>query len=156
LEYFVNRLADIAIRVEPPARTGGLGGGVAAVLSEIVGMLEELARGGSPATVDLRSLPMSPTDRSELKSALGEGEVRATLDADGLSTLRETRVSGVWWIEHRDRQGELIAELLEVTSVPQILKSACDEIASSARELRERISLTGAIPADERDHALRQ
>jgi hydrogenase-1 operon protein HyaF len=156
MEHGMTRLEDIAVRVEPPVRTGGLGGGVAAVLSEIVGMLEELARGGSPATVDLRSLPMSPTDRSELKSALGEGEVQATLDADGLSTLRETRVSGVWWVEHRDRQGELIAELLEVTSVPQILTSASDEIAAGARELRERISLRHATPAVGIDHALRQ
>ncbi len=40
---------------------------------------------------------------------------------------------GVWWVEHRDRQGELIAEMIEVTRVPQILASASDEIAAGAR-----------------------
>jgi hypothetical protein len=149
-------LRDIPIRMEPPARTGGLGGGVAAVLSELVGMLETVAGGGAPATIDLRSLPMSPQDRIELKSALGDGEVQSTLDADGLSTLRETRVSGVWWIEHRDRQGELIAELLEVARIPQILESALDEIATSARALRERISMRDAVPAEGTNRATRR
>jgi hydrogenase-1 operon protein HyaF len=137
----LSRLSDIPIRMEPPARTGGLGGGVAAVLTELVGLLESLVSGGPSATIDLRSLPMSPQDRHELQFALGEGEVKATLDADGLSTLRETGISGVWWIEHKDRHGELIAELLEVTRVPQILESAPDELSRSAADLRARISL---------------
>jgi hydrogenase-1 operon protein HyaF len=156
VDFFVTRLIDIPIRIEPPARTGGLGGGVAAILSELVGMLEILAGGGPPATIDLRSLPMSPQDRIELQSALGDGEVRATLDADGLSTLRETRVSGIWWVEHRDRHGDLIAELLEVTRVPPILESAPDEIERSARELRERLSMIAASPAEGTANEIRQ
>jgi hydrogenase-1 operon protein HyaF len=110
-------------------------------------MLETLAGGGAPATIDLRSLPMSADDRSELERALGDGEVRATLDADGRSTLRETRVAGVWWVEHRDRHGELTAELLEVTRVPKILESALDEIAAGARGLSERLAMRAAVPA---------
>jgi hydrogenase-1 operon protein HyaF len=137
----LSRLSDIPVRIESPARTGGLGGGVAAVLSELMGLLETLVAGGPSATIDLRSLPMSPQDRNELQFALGEGEVKATLDADGLSTLRETGVCGIWWIEHRDRHGELIAELLEVARVPYILESAPDELARGAGELRTRISL---------------
>lgn len=139
----MTRLADIAIRVEP-GQTGGLGGGVAAVLGEIVGMLEELARGGSSATIDVRSLPMSQGDRLQLKSALGEGEVKATLDAGGISNISETGVSGVWWIEHRNLNGDVVAELLEVARVPQILEGSLDDVARSARELLERIA---AIPA---------
>ena len=134
----MSRLSDIAVRVEAAPRIGGLGGGVQAVLSELVGMLEALASGGESATIDLRSLPMSPQDRIELQSALGEGELQATLMADGLSTLRETGVSGVWWIEHRDRDGDLIAELIEVTTIPSILEASLDEVAVSARTLRAR------------------
>jgi len=84
---------------------------------------------------------MSPQDRSELERALGEGEVKATVRAAGLSTVRETRICGVWWVEHRDEAGELMAELLEVTQVPSILASASDEIAAAARALREHMSL---------------
>jgi HupH hydrogenase expression protein, C-terminal conserved region len=135
----LSRLADIAIRVEAPRPVGGLGGGVAAVLTELVGLLERLVDGAQSATIDLRSLPMSSLDRVELQRVLGEGEVQATLNAEGLSSIRETRISGLWWVEHRDRQGELIAESIEVTHVPAILASASDEIAAAARALRAQI-----------------
>jgi hydrogenase-1 operon protein HyaF len=140
----MSRLADIPIRIEPPASDGGLGGGVTAILNEIVRLLERLASLGEAAAIDLRSLPMSAQDRAQLQRALGEGEVQATLNAEGISRIQETRVPGVWWVEHRDRQGELIAELLEVSRVPEILASASDEIAAGARALREQITLGAA------------
>ena len=143
----MSRLTEIPIRIEPPAVVAGLGGGVAAILTELVSLLERLADGEQPAAIDLRSLPMSPHDRAELRRALGEGEVQATLNADGLSNIRETRVPGVWWLEHHDRHGELIAELIEVTRMPQILMSAPDEIAAGARTLREQITTPAAARA---------
>jgi hydrogenase-1 operon protein HyaF len=152
MECHLSRLTDIGIRIEPPARTGGLGGGVAAVLSELVSMLERVALGGKPATIDLRSLPMSPQDRIELQQTLGRGEVQATLTADGVSSLQETGVSGVWWIEHRDRHGELIAELIEVAAIPQILEVSSDEMIASAQALRERLSISHEAPV-KTDHA---
>ena len=149
MEDHLSRLSEIPIRIDGPALpggpapSGGLGDGVSAILAELATLLERLAENHIPASIDLRSLPMSPQDRSELQRALGEGEVRATVTAEGLSSIRETRVSGVWWVEHRDAQGELIAELLEVTSVPQILASASDEIAAAARALREQMNFGG-------------
>ncbi len=151
----MSRLTEIPIRVELqpqiPARAGagndtahsahgGLGGGVTAILSELVSLLEKLARGEPSAAIDMRSLPMTPQERTELQRVLGEGEVQATVNAEGLSSFRETRFAGIWWVEHRDRQGELIAELIEVTRVPDILASAPDEIAAGARALRAQIT----------------
>ena len=150
----LSRLAEIPIRIEglrpaaAPAPTGGLGGGVAALLTELTSLLDGLAETRMPAAIDLFSLPMSPQDRSELERVLGQGEVRATIDAEGRSTLRETRMSGVWWVEHRDAQGALVAELLEVAQVPAILASEFDEIAAAARSLRAHLS-SGACPARE-------
>ena len=149
----MSRLADIGIRVEPgivgaPAVAAagfGLGGGLAAILSELVTLLERLADAETPAAIDLRSLPMSPQDRVELRHVIGEGEVRATVDAQGLSTLCETRIAGVWWIEHRDPNGELVAELLEVTRLPAFLASAPDDIAAGAQALRRHISEITAV-----------
>ena len=140
----MSRLLGIPIRVEPPARVAGLGGGVRAVLHEIANLLERLAINNEPAAIDLRSLPMSALDRTELRGVLGEGEVQATLNAEGLSTIQETRIPGVWWIEHRDRQGALIAELIEVTCVPEILARVSGEIAAGARELRDQLGATAA------------
>jgi hydrogenase-1 operon protein HyaF len=148
----MSRLTEIPIRIEPSARietpavVGGLGGGVAAILSELVTLLERLVNGEAPGAIDLRSLPMSPLDRAELQRVLGDGEVQATVNAQGLSKMRETGVSGVWWIEHFDQQGELIAELIEVSRVPQILSSASDEIAAGARALRTQIATAAAPP----------
>jgi hydrogenase-1 operon protein HyaF len=153
----LSRLAEIPIRIEvpapPPAAApyGGLGvGAVAALLMELASLLDRLATTQRPAAIDLLSLPMSPEDRTELQRILGEGEVRATIQTQGLSTLRETRMSGVWWVEHRDAQGELIAELLEVAQVPAILASASDEIVAAARALREHLS-SGVPPGARRD-----
>jgi hypothetical protein len=146
------RLTEIPIRVESSARTvpaaeaGGLGGGVTAILSELVTLLERLALNDATGAIDLRSLPMGPRDRAELQHALGEGEVQAKVTAQGLSNIRETQVSGAWWVEHFDQQGALIAELIEVTRVPQILASATDEIAAGALALRARIA-TGVAAA---------
>jgi HupH hydrogenase expression protein len=143
----MTRLTEIPVRVEPAARSepvlseaGGLGGGVEAILSELVSLLERLADGNSPGSIDLRSLPMSPLDRALLQRVLGDGEVQATVNARGLSKVHETRFSGVWWIEHFDQEGESVAEFIEVSRVPDILASAPDEIAADARELRARIT----------------
>lgn len=146
----MSRLSEIPIRIEvgadglagspAPAFSGGLGGGVAAILMELAGLLDQLAATQVPAAIDLRSLPMSPENRLELEQVLGVGEVRATVDAAGVSTVRETGISGIWWLEHRDARGELIAEFLEVAQVPQILGNATDEIAAAAHALRKQIS----------------
>jgi hydrogenase-1 operon protein HyaF len=141
----LSRLAGIPIRIEPAARVDGLGGGVTAILHEIATLLERLASANEPAAIDLRSLPMSALDRTELKRALGEGEVRATLNAEGLSTIQETRIPGVWWIEHRDSRDELVAELIEVTCLPEILARVPHEIAASARTLIEQMATAAAV-----------
>jgi hydrogenase-1 operon protein HyaF len=151
----MTRLADIPVRIEPSALIeppgGGLGGGIAAILSELATLLERLVRGEPSGSIDMRSLPMSSTDRTQLQRVLGDGEVQATVNAQGLSKVRETRISGVWWVEYFDQEGELIAELIEVSRFPEILASAPDEIAAAARELRARI---GSSPQGE-DYASR-
>jgi len=152
----VSALSDIPVRVEGLVRTSapgpaapvptlpGLGGGIAAILSELATLLERLARQGETAMIDLSSLPMSDPDRLELQRALGTGEVSATLDAQGVSTVRETGIAGVWWIDHRNASGELLAELLEVALCPQILASAPDEVLNAAGALRARNSLVAS------------
>jgi hydrogenase-1 operon protein HyaF len=143
----MSRLSEIPVRVDglpqsaPPDLTpAGLGGGVAAILSELAALLERLAASDETAMIDLRSLPMSAADRILLQRALGDGEVHATLQAQGTSTARETGVAGVWWIEHRDAHDALLAELLEVARFPQILATAPDEIQQAAAALQARNS----------------
>lgn len=142
------KLADIAVRVEG-AGDGGLGAGAVALLNEIAALLERFAATGEAAAIDLRSLPMGPLDRAQLEAALGQGEVQATIEADGRSQVRETGVAGVWWLEHRDPRGEVVAELIEVTSVPEILGAAADDIGRAAHILRARVADgRGALPEE--------
>jgi hydrogenase-1 operon protein HyaF len=140
------RLSDISVRVEggtqigkAPEPSGGLGGGVAAILTEVAAALERLASAGDTALIDLRSLPMSAGDRRELLALLGRGEVTATLDAHGMSTLSETAFAGVWWTLHCDPGGAVIAELLEIALTPPILAANPQDVALAATALRRRI-----------------
>lgn len=143
-----SRLSQIPVRVEtadPAAPTGTIGGGVTAILAEIATLLERLAADGRPGAVDLHSLPMSPADRRRLSEALGPGEVTITLRADGDSTIRETGVRGVWWTEHRDRDGEVIAAFIEVSRTPEILTVDVDELRRGAGRLRNSLD---AVPVN--------
>jgi hydrogenase-1 operon protein HyaF len=147
----MNQLAKDPFRVEPSARieppVSSVGGCVAAILFELVTLLDRFVGGEPPAAIDLGSLPMSPLDRAELQRVLGEGEVQATVSTAGLSRIRETRVSGIWWVEHYDQGGKLVAELIEVGRVPGILSSPPDDITAGARHLHAQIYAATAPPA---------
>ncbi len=132
-------LGDIAVRVELQPPAGGLGGAVVAIAAEIASLVDRLATEGEAGAIDLRSLPMTAADRARLREFLGAGEVQITIDADGLSTVWETATAGVWWAEHRNSQGQLIAELVEVCRVPDILMLAQDALVAGSRRLRERV-----------------
>ena len=140
------RLADIRVTLD---HGYGLAGGVNAVLTEVVGRLEQLAAGGAPHTIDLRSLPLNPVERERLQALLGDGEVDVTLQLAGVSRVRETGASGVWWIEHRDLGGELIAETLEIASVPELLAADPEDLGRSADALRARIRAATAATTPE-------
>jgi HupH hydrogenase expression protein, C-terminal conserved region len=137
----MSRLATIPVKVEFDAasRTGTIGGGVVAILAEIAAHLDRLAGGGEPGAIDLRGLPLSADDRRRLVEALGEGEARVVLQIDGESTIRETAMPGVWWNEHRDRNGVLTAAYIEIARVPGILPVETGELTSAAADLRARV-----------------
>lgn len=154
----MSRLADIPIAVEgapaPRDPDGGLGGGVVAVLHEVATLLERLHESGTPSTIDLKTMPMSPSDHQQLREALGEGEVSAEIAAEGPSRIRETGTHGVWWIEHRDARDNLLAEFLEITTVPEFLCSHRADVEAAVGRLRRRIASaadTGAKSGGEDD-----
>ena len=151
------RLAQIPVRIEgSPAvpDTGTIGGGVIAILNEIATLLEQVASTGEAAAIDLRSLPMSPADRAQLLEALGPGEVEITLRADGDSNIRELGVQGVWWTEHRDRNGDVIACFIEIGRVPEILVVPGEELRRGAGRLRAAARARVSLPTEgESSHA---
>ncbi len=110
------------------------------VLHEIAGRLALLAETGEVSAIDLRSLPMTPADRSELEDRLGRGEIEALLTVAGTSEVWETQYAGVWWIRHLGAENKVAAEHIEVTSTPQILASHRNDVAASALRLRDSLA----------------
>lgn len=116
------------------ARTGN----ERAVLAEIRTHLAALAESGAAAAIDLLALPLSDADRDWLRETLGRGEVRAEVDATGISEVQETALAGVWWITHRNADGQTVAELIEITLLPEILCASAADAAQACERL-ERI-----------------
>lgn len=125
-------LKDIGVKV-----VDSLGAANAhAVLREIESLLGQLIETGESAVIDLKGLPMSPADFEVLSGVLGEGEVSATIHAGGESTVRETAFHGVWWVTHRNEDGNVSAEFIEVARVPEILASQPEDMEAGLMRLR--------------------
>lgn len=104
---------------------------VLALLLELQDMLAALAERGEHNGVDIRSLPLAPADYDFLCGFFGDGEVSARVNTLGVSEIKETRFPGVWWLKHFNTEGEIVAELIEVTPLPDILKTQAPDIAQS-------------------------
>lgn len=129
-------LSDIPV----VADEGPLSGQGRALLGEVAALLEHLLASGAGGIVDIRGLPMTPADRLWLLGQLGRGEVEILLDINGRSRIAETAFSGVWWVEHRDDQGRLISEFIEVAFVPELLAAHPDDVAAARDGLRRRLT----------------
>jgi len=116
------------------------------VLREIEAALAALLATGTETTIDLGAIPFGPGDERLLDDVLGNGEVRATIDALGQSHVAETGIPGVWRIDHFDQRGETLSRFVEVTFMPDILKTqradAEDGLARLGARLNEDDSRT--------------
>lgn len=137
-------LADIGVKVEgmfgadeaPSPRIGN----ALAILHEVQTRLEELVAGGQPSVIDLRAMPLAPGDYETLQRLLGEGEVMATVEALGPTRVRETAIRGVWWVTHCNATEQVIAEFIEITRVPTLLRTVDEDLVDGLSRLRERLA----------------
>lgn len=131
-------LQDIAVRVEPAAPSSI--GNVTAILAEIACLLEKLAGSGETGLIDLKNLPFSPGEYEQLRFTLGRGEVSARLDAIGASEIIETHFPGVWWVTHYNVEGDIVADLIEVATIPNILLSQPEDVRAGLERLHATLS----------------
>ena len=132
----MNNIRGIPIAAaEAPLVTGN----ALPILHEIGTLLNGLVASGKSASIDLRSLPMLPGDYEQLQQWLGEGEVSATVEVFGPTRVRETAVSGVWWVTHYNAEGQVVAEFIEVAYVPEILKTHPADARQALETLRLRL-----------------
>lgn len=129
-------LKDIGVKVSDGVRAAN----AHAVLREIESLLRKLVEKGESAVVDLKGLPMSAADFEVLADVLGQGEVTATLEAGGTSTARETAFPGVWWVTHRNDEGGVAAEFIEVARVPEIILSQPEDMALALNRLSSALN----------------
>jgi hydrogenase-1 operon protein HyaF len=122
----MNKIEQIPVQVVQGTTTQ-----VAAILNEIDALLKKLIEEDETSAIDLRSLPLFPGDYEKLKASLGEGEISISLDTLGPSEIIETSIPGVWWCTHYNEADEKIAEFIEITRIPSLLKTDADELKHS-------------------------
>lgn len=110
------------------------------ILHEVRHALALLMCCGQPTCIDLRAIPMGPGDEAELEAFLGSGEISATLNSQGESTIRETAYPGVWLITHRDETGQIVSRFIEITFVPDILQSQGEDVRAGLQALTARLA----------------
>jgi len=109
------------------------------VLHEIHAALETLLATGTPATIDLGAIPFAPGDERLLDEVLGKGELSTTLTVLGTSHVEETGIPGVWRIDHFDQNGETLSRFVEVTFLPEILKTQRADAEAGLARLAARL-----------------
>jgi hydrogenase-1 operon protein HyaF len=127
-------LDNIPVNVEAPAMPFG-SGNTGAILAELETSLQELLKSGKEHSIDLRSLPLLPGELDYLRERLGVGEVQVEVNALGPSTVVETAIHGVWWVTHRNALDNVMAEFLEVSFCPDIIRAQRDDVRESLETL---------------------
>ena len=105
------------------------------LLHEIKHALDNLIETGHTTIIDLRSIPLAPGEEDKILHTLGQGEVKAQLDALGLSEVIETQYAGVWVVTHYNDENEIISRFIEVTTMPEILCSQTEDIMAAYSRL---------------------
>ena len=135
-------LDTIPIHVVPPSlgEPVGLSGNALPLLHELAEGVRRLLESGETAAIDLSALPLTPADLDWLRDKLGQGEIAVTLNARGESTFNETACPGVWWVTHYHENGAIIAQFIEVTFVPELVKSHPQDVEIGLEYLELLIS----------------
>ena len=134
----INNLKTISIHAQSEEAYSV--GNIRALLAEIAACLEKLANDGTTGSIDLNSLPFSPGEYEQLRQMLGQGEVSAHIEAIGPSEIIETRYPGVWWVTHYNVEGDIVADMLEITTIPEIFKSQPEDIIAGLELLRAKLN----------------
>ena len=122
-----------------PVTTEVSTGNVEPLLHEIRHALRRLASGEDGTTIDLRRLPLAPGEEEKIENALGVGEVRARIDVLGPTVIQETSYPGVWLITHRNADDVVVARFIEVTYVPELLRSQQSDIDAGIDRLEDAL-----------------
>ncbi|GAB6052810.1 hypothetical protein JCM17960_16300 [Magnetospira thiophila] len=119
--------------------SGRVSGAVEAILNQLSEDLERLVTDGLQTAIDLRTLPLTDPEIIQLIEFLGEGEVSATVQAQGHSDVRETVYPGLWLVTHFDGADRQQSQLIEITDIPEILKTQRADALAGHKALQQRL-----------------
>ena len=129
-------LSAITVKVEASS------GNIRPLLHEIRHALSSLLNQGQYSCIDLKSIPLAPGEEERIVAALGTGEVHATVTALGPSEIAETQFPGAWLVTHYDENGAMQARFIEITHMPEILRSQNSDITEGLARLTARLALS--------------
>lgn len=97
---------------------------VAVMLPKVTSALETQLAKNSGLLFDLGDL--NADEMALLESILGEGEVAATvaLPDNVVASVQESVMAGLWRVRFADASGALLADYIEVASIPEVIKRA--------------------------------
>ncbi len=109
------------------------------ILHEIRHALQKLIDHQETSIIDLRSIPLAPGEEDTIIETLGSGEVDAQLNALGLSQIYETKYTGVWLTTHYNDSDDIVSRFIEITELPDILKSQPEDIEQALHKLGDEL-----------------
>jgi len=141
------KLNEIPVRVEISNQNSSM---LLAILHDLTLMLKSLISSEQSSILDLAHEPLDLDDIICLKAILGQGEINADFKALGTFTnIRETSVSGLWWITHYNQESKKISEFIEISTCPEMLKTAPEELESALTLLQDKISQQADLSTDD-------
>lgn len=105
------------------------------LIHQIKHAMQNLLKNQVNEVIDLRSIPLAPGEEEKLLQLLGQGEVKAQLDALGPSEIIETQFSGVWLVSHFNDENEITSRHIEITHMPEILLAQKEDISAAFEQL---------------------
>lgn len=109
------------------------------LLNEVKHALNNLIKNSESTVIDLRSIPLASGEEEKILNTLGCGEVHAQLNALGPSEIIETQYAGVWIVTHRNDENEIISRFIEITTMPDILRSQKEDVIAAYNDLATRL-----------------
>ena len=110
-----------------------------AVIYELKQLMDTYIASGKTGAIDIRSLPISEIAHKKFQDKLGFGEVEARARLSGNTDVYETALSGVWWVTHKNNDGKIIAENIEVGGIPAVLCAHIEDMKVARKKVDEKM-----------------
>lgn len=133
-------LHEIDVRAEGRVVEGDSTHNLLPVLHQLQHALRLLCDRRESTIIDLTAMPFGPGEEAQLRGTLGCGEATASVNAIGVTEIRETAFSGIWLVEHRSPEDARVALHIEVAEVPFLLRTPQEDLEAASRRLQARLS----------------